>query len=173
MIRYSRACDFLDRDQLMTHKLCKRWYGPPRLTSPLQIFYCHHLILVDRYEKSISQMAMDLSLPYIYIYIYFFPLSATRLLQELPIYKYELHGMYLIRSKQELSTIWRAPEFTPVILLFIPFCSSFQFLSCFCFVSCVQCCLFLSIVHSWLVFSSIFLSVYLHVSLMISDNLLL
>ena len=79
-------------------------------------------------------------------YIYFFSLSVTQLLPKLPIYKYEFPDKCLIRSMQGLSTIWRAPAFIPVILLFSPSCSSVQFLLCFrfaclCFVSCVQCSL--------------------------------
>ena len=50
--------------------------------SSLQKIYGRHYKLVDRYEISISQMAMDLSL-----FAYgFFPLSLSRLLLDLTVY---------------------------------------------------------------------------------------
>ena len=66
LIRYSRACaqynDLLDTAQLMTQTLLKQGYVAPRLKSSQQKFYGCHQDLVDRYEISISQMTMDLSL---------------------------------------------------------------------------------------------------------------
>jgi hypothetical protein len=74
MKRYSRACDqysdFLERAQLLTQKLLKQGYVAPRLKLSLQIFYCRHHDLVDRYEISISPSylydiyAFQLVLPY-------------------------------------------------------------------------------------------------------------
>ena len=54
--------DFLDRAQLLTQKLLKQGYVAPMLKSSLQkIYNCHH-DLVDSYERSESQMIMDLLL---------------------------------------------------------------------------------------------------------------
>ena len=81
MKRYSRACDqysdFLERAQLLTQKLLKQGYVAPRLKLSLQIFYCRHHDLVDRYEISISQMTIGSS-P-----LYVDPLSPTKLLSDL------------------------------------------------------------------------------------------
>jgi hypothetical protein len=64
-MRY-RACvqysEFLDRAQLRTQKLLKEDYIAPMLKSSLQKFYGRHHNLVDRYEISIFQMTMNLSL---------------------------------------------------------------------------------------------------------------
>ena len=66
LIRYSRACsqysDFQDRAQLLTQKLLIQGYVAARLKSSLQRIYSRHHNFVDRYEISISQMTMDLSL---------------------------------------------------------------------------------------------------------------
>ena len=69
LIRYSRACaqysDFLDDIvQLLTQRLLKQGYVPPKLKSSLHIFYGRHHNLVDRYEISISQMTLDGFFPY-------------------------------------------------------------------------------------------------------------
>ena len=65
-IRYSRACvqysDFLDRAQLLTQKLLKQGYVAPKLKSSQQKLYGRHHDLVDRYERFISQITMDLLL---------------------------------------------------------------------------------------------------------------
>jgi hypothetical protein len=52
----------LDRYQLLTQKLLKQGYVAPVLKSSLQILNGCHYDPVDRYEISISQTAMDLSL---------------------------------------------------------------------------------------------------------------
>ena len=66
LIRCSRGCaqysEFLDRAQLLTQKLLKQSYLAPRLKSSPHKFCSRHHDLVDRYERSISQMAVDLFL---------------------------------------------------------------------------------------------------------------
>jgi hypothetical protein len=54
--------NFLDRVQLLMQKLLNRGYVVPMLKSSLQKLYGRHYNLVDRYEISISQMTMDISL---------------------------------------------------------------------------------------------------------------
>jgi hypothetical protein len=55
-------CINCDRAQLLTQMLLKQGYVAPRLKSSLQILNGCHYDPVDRYEISISQTAMDLSL---------------------------------------------------------------------------------------------------------------
>jgi hypothetical protein len=64
LIRYSRACDiysdFIDRARLLTKKLLNQGYVVPKLQSSLLKFYGRHHDLVDRYDKTVSQMKEDL-----------------------------------------------------------------------------------------------------------------
>jgi len=83
LIRYSRACapysDFLDIAQLLTQKILKQGYVPPKLRSPLQTFYSRHHHLVNIYEIALPQITQDL---FLLTYIFLFPLSPTRLLPD-------------------------------------------------------------------------------------------
>ena len=64
LIRYSRACDiysdFIDRARLLTKKLLNQGSVVPKLQSSLLKFYGRHHDLVDRYDKTVSQMKEDL-----------------------------------------------------------------------------------------------------------------
>ena len=64
LIRYSRACDiyedFIGRARLLTQKLLNQGYVAPKLKSSLLKFYGRHHDLVDRYDKTITQMKEDL-----------------------------------------------------------------------------------------------------------------
>ena len=61
LIRYSRACDFLDRYILLTRKLLNQGFILFKLKSSLRKFYGRHYDLVDRYGISVSQMTTDMS----------------------------------------------------------------------------------------------------------------
>ena len=61
LIRYSRACDFLDSCILLTRKLLNQGFILFKLKSSLRKFYGRHYDLVDRYGISVSQMTMDMS----------------------------------------------------------------------------------------------------------------
>ena len=61
LIRYSRACDFLDRCILLTRKLLNQGFILFKLKSSLRKFYGRHYDLVDRYGISVSQMTTDMS----------------------------------------------------------------------------------------------------------------
>ena len=52
--------DFIDRARLLTKKLLNQGYVVPKLQSSLLKFYGRHRDLVDRYDKTVSQMKEDL-----------------------------------------------------------------------------------------------------------------
>ena len=64
LIRFSRACDgysdFLDRVRLLTGRLLNQGFSDSRLKLSLQKFYGRYHELVDRYDKSISQLKSDI-----------------------------------------------------------------------------------------------------------------
>ena len=101
-----------------------------------------HYKLVDRYEISISQMAMDLSL---FAYV-FFPLSLSILLLDLTVY---MSSMVSVLKEAGTGCPSRAAGFIPGFWLG-PSCSSFVSVLCCVFVClssfcvlCIVCCLFL------------------------------
>ena len=63
-VRYSRACGsdyaFLDREFLLTRKILNQGFLVVNLKSPLIKCYCRHHDLVNRCERSVSQITTDM-----------------------------------------------------------------------------------------------------------------
>ena len=112
--------------------------------SSLQTLYGRYHELIDSYEVSNSQIAMDI-FPFTYFFLSFITDKTFTGLD------YEYHGGCLIRSRicfHFMSTWFHPGE--SMLLIFLVFCEL-----CFCFVclpsvSCAQGCPCLWIVHSWL-----------------------
>ena len=64
LIRYGRACshyrDFLQRSRLLANKLLTQGYCKPRLIKALKTFYGRHHGIVDKFDVSVSRIALDI-----------------------------------------------------------------------------------------------------------------
>ena len=64
LIRYARACsvyeDFLARGRVLTLKLLKQGYLSHKHGKSLKIFYGRYTELLDKYNKSVSDILADL-----------------------------------------------------------------------------------------------------------------
>jgi hypothetical protein len=60
LIRYSGACDFIERGLLLANKLLNQWFLVVKMKSSLQKFDGHHHDLVNRCGVPVPQIATDM-----------------------------------------------------------------------------------------------------------------
>ena len=70
LVRYARASslydDFLLRSRLLTIKLLKKGYSRNRLIATFRKFYGRHSSLVDKFNKSVTNIITDIFLETLY-----------------------------------------------------------------------------------------------------------
>ena len=169
---YFKACNFLERSQLLMEKLLKHDYPTPRLKSSLHKLYGRHHVLIDRYKISSSWTDWPLQNIVImnwltvtkYPYLkwqWIFSLLHIICLSSIDYCCQDFYWTWLYiwvtqrvsYNKQKLLTLYDYLSSTGLsgvvhVAHILVFCVVFF---SFCLSSyCVQCCQCFWIVHSWL-----------------------